>query len=159
MTVVHDAIAEGLAELPVLQLVPVAPFGYGRDLSCITSLDRRLTVTDPDSAQGILEASIRAVITPRGSIPEDPDGGIDLRGEVNRAHTKAQIAALEARCRAEILKDDRLVDAAVTLTPNPREFSLGVFIRLVPADPRIVAFSHVFAIDAAGSVILERLAQ
>lgn len=159
MTVVHDAIAEGLAELAVLQLPPVEPFGYGRDLSCITSLDRRLTTTDPDSTDGILEASIRAIITPRGTVPEDPDGGIDLRAEVNRAHTKAQLAALEARCKAEILKDDRLADAGVTLTPNPREFTLRVSIRLVPADPKLVAFTHVFAIDKAGDVILERLAQ
>jgi hypothetical protein len=143
---VQTSIAEQLATLAPVVDTPVAPLGYGVDLSCVTDLAEDLPEVDCMSNQAIAEALIRRLITPRGALPDDPDYGFDLRGLLNRGVTLAELRAVTGQARSEVRKDDRVLDAKVSASFTLQNSTLSVSIEVTPADVDNNTFSFTFAL-------------
>lgn len=155
--IVKAAIAKHLGDIEKVMDVPSEPFGYGTDLSCTDDLDERLTEVDSQSTRALAEAVYRRITTPRGSLPDDPDYGIDIRGFLNRGTTAAEILAIAGQTRAEIEKDDRVQEAQVTVSPSRLGDSMTVDIRVTPEDPGLGDFDLTLAVTGS-DVIMEALA-
>lgn len=151
MTIVTDSIASQILELEQSVAIPQPPLGYGIDLSCVSDLVKDLSEVDPNSPIGMAEACARRLQTPRGALADDPDYGLDVRGYCNRGITAQQIRDLSGQVRTEIKKDDRTVDAAVTVSFDSE--SLSVSVTLTPADPALDTFSFVLAATSAGVLV------
>lgn len=151
--IVIDAIDAEVALLERTSPIAVAPFGYGLDSEGITEDGEDL---DPFSPKAVAQAFARRIQTTRGSLPDDPNYGIDVRAYLNQAMTTTQLRAVAGEIRAEGAKDDRVLDASVTVTmPDLREMTIEV--ELVPADARTGGpFAFTLAI-ARGVVMLEAL--
>lgn len=130
--VVRDAIATELALVQRIAPAPLAPFGYGSDLSCAGDLTPTMESVDPFSTRAIAESILRELDTPRGGLVDDPDYGLDLRGAVNRGMTAADVRSLAERVRTVAEKDDRVSRASVTVSPSPTGTTLRVEIRVTP---------------------------
>jgi hypothetical protein len=150
---VRDAIAEGLAALTPVVTTPAAPFGYGADLSCVSDLTETMDEIDPFSPRALGEALARRLDCPRGGLPDDADYGIDLRDMLNVGLTTAEIRALAAQIRTELLKDDRVDAIRVEVAPAPNGSSLRIALVVTPVDPQIGVFSMTLAATTAGVVI------
>ncbi len=153
MTAVNDAIASDLATMARVVPVPIGDLGYGRDLSCVTDVTDDLREIDPNSPLGIAESSARRLGTPRGSLIEDPDYGLDLRGYANRATPQRRLTELAGQIRDELRKDDRVTDATVTVSFAPRTETLLVEAMLSPADPAVDTFSLVLSVSSGGVLV------
>lgn len=146
MSLVLDTIAASTAELERLVPEQVAPFGYGRDLSCVLDVTPNLDEVDPNSTRAIAEALVRRAITPNGTLPgeDDAEYGEDIRGYLNRATPLDELRDLSNRLRNEFGKDDRVesctvsavltgvnlaIHARVTPVSNARDFSFTFGIR------------------------------
>jgi hypothetical protein len=142
----NSAFSTQLAELTRIVAVPTGPLGYGTDLSCVTDLDPLLVEVDPNSPAAIVEAVIRRFTTPRGSLIDDPDYGLDIRSVLNRGMTQRDLRALAGALRGEAQKDDRvaLADVQLTVSLPTREASVQVFI--TPEDSNLRDFSFTFAV-------------
>lgn len=66
--------------------------------------------------RGLAEACGRRLVTPRGSLLDDPGYGYDLRGRLNDNLTPADLAQLAVEVRAELMRDERVEEASVTVT-------------------------------------------
>lgn len=152
MTLVTDAIAEGLAELERVQDHPVAPFGYGSDLSCSSDLTPSMLEVAGDSITALSQAIVRRLDCPRGALPDDADYGLDLRSYVNRGTTADEIRSLAGAIRNEVTKDDRIDRARVELTPSPTGSEIAIRLDITPIDQAIGGFS--LTLSATSSAIL-----
>jgi hypothetical protein len=153
---VLDAIDADLATLAREVTTPSddTALGYGTDLSCVSDITDELTEVDPLSQQAVGEAVIRRLTTARGTLPDDPDYGIDLRTYANRGTTLTELRELSGMCGSEILKDDRIDDASVSVTSSGR--SLTVAVRLTLAIPGVAPFGLTFTVTS-GSAVLEAI--
>lgn len=151
--IVQAALDAQIATLAREVDTPVAPFGYGTDLSCITDLTEDLAEVDPNSTQAIAKALIRRLITPRGALPDDKDYGYDLRGLLNQGTTLAQLRSAGGQARSECRKDDRVSDVQVTASFTLGTSTLSVSIEVTPADPQLDTFSFTFALTDTSAVI------
>lgn len=154
MTTVDDQIASQLATLTRATAQPVAPFAYGRDLSCTTTLAGDLAEVDPTSVRAIGEALIRRLITPNGSLLDDPDYGEDIRAALNRGTAQADLLRLAGRVRNEICKDDRVESANVTCAFATGARTLTIAALVVPADPNLTDFKLTLAVQD-GALMIE----
>lgn len=153
--VVADAIAEELALLTREVATPVAPFGYGADISCTTDLEE--SMPDVDDPKTILaQALVRRLDCPRGALPDDPDYGIDLRSALNRGLTQAEVRSIEGSIRSELTKDDRVDTVGVTVTPSPTGESLAIALQVRPRDATVGGpFALVLALTDGGLLVEE----
>lgn len=156
MTVVDEQITAQLAELVRIVPEPVAPFGYGRDLSCTTELDPALAEVDPFSPRAVAEALVRRLTTPHGSLLDDPDYGEDITGAENRGVTAADLASLATRIKNEVSKDDRVDTSEVSVVADSRTRTLTISLRVTLRDPASADFVMVLACTN-GTVILEAI--
>lgn len=88
---------------------------FGRDISCTTSLRSGRYVT---GARLVAEAAYRRLTTPRGMLRGGEDEGtygLDLTELVGTTTTAATAATLQGRVQAELLKDERIESASVTV--------------------------------------------
>ena len=73
----------------------------------------------------------RRIITPRGSLIDDEDYGIDIRAMLHKAMTPAEEATIPSRVRAECLKDPRVETVNVVLTregsPLPNRWRVQIY--------------------------------
>lgn len=154
-TTVADAIEAALATI-TREVAPLdEPLGYGRDLSCVTDISDTCEEVDPQSPQGIAEAICRRYISPRGSLIEDPDYGLDLRGLCNKGIAYEELRELADQAQAEAKKDDRVDHAEVTLDYDDTTSTLTVSVDLTPADPELGPFSFIFQVLEDGTPLLE----
>jgi hypothetical protein len=151
--IVFDAIAAEIALLTPLVPTPVEPYGYGTDLSCVSDVTETLEEVDPESALGVAQAAARRLTTARGSLPDDPDYGLDVRGYLNRGVSSREYVDFAGQIKLELLKDDRIEDAAVTVIA-PDTTSLSVQVRLTPFDPSLQPFAFTLAVTSS-EVLLE----
>lgn len=151
MTVVREAIAAALAELEPEQDAPTGPFGYGADMSCVADLAEDMG--EGSGRRALAESLIRAITTPRGSLADALERGIDLRSYLHRGTTRAELLSIEGLVRAEWRKDDRVaaVDVAVTFSASTKTLHGRGRVTPVAGD----AFELVFALTDAGAAIEE----
>jgi len=152
---VKAAIAAELALLEKTQDFPVEPFGYGSDISGDSDLDPDLNEVNPFTTLAIAQAVVRRLDCPRGSLPDDPNYGIDLRFYLNRGTATQDIISLGGQIRLEVLKDDRVDTLTVTVKPNPTGSVLTVELAVRPFDPDIGDFSLTLTASDAGVVLEE----
>jgi hypothetical protein len=91
----------------------MAEQGYGKDTYCWDRLVTGRTVTGPEL---VAQALYRRLTTPRGTLRDGDDGnvyGLDLPGFIGRVGNAASVAAIPDLVRAEVLKDDRVLDVAI----------------------------------------------
>lgn len=159
MSILKDAIAAAIASevIPELVPTPVAPFGYGRDLSCAWDITADLKETDPESVDGIIESVIRFITTDRDTIPDAPGRGTNVMRFLNRATDPQELRESEGVIRNEIEQDDRIDRAEVSLTLTNNGQRLRVHFKIRPESISLQPFDFVFAVDASGAMFLERL--
>lgn len=154
-SIVRDSIDAEIA-LIVRELdAPVAPFGFGTDLSCVGDLTESMAEVDPMSPVGLGEALVRRCDCPRGQLPDDPNYGIDLRGMLNRGTTADEIRRSAAQTRGELLKDDRVDTLSVRVAPAPDGSELDITLSVQPVDPRVGEFSLTLALTDGDALIRE----
>lgn len=154
----RDAIAAALDELgpPVPRLPsPATGLGYGTDLSLSTDLTDAHDVVEGGSRLAIAQAITRRLSTPRGSLLDAPNYGLDVRGYLNRGVTDREINGLAERIRAELAEDDRIRSVSAVVTPSDGGRRLAVALRVVPADVD-GPFRLVLVVTSA-AVLLEEL--
>lgn len=152
--IVADAIASETALLTREVATPVAPFGWGTDISCDRDLDEAMPEVSGDLA--LAQALVRRLDCPRGALPDDGDYGIDLRANLNRGLTVTEVRGLAGSIRSELTKDDRVDTVAVTVTPTPTGESLRVSIQVTPRDPSLGGpFSLTLAVTDGGVLVEE----
>lgn len=151
---VADAIATEIAALTREVATPVAPFGYGADISCARDLEEDMPEV---SGQLVLaQALVRRIDCPRGGLPDDGDYGIDLRSYLNRGITTTEQRSIAGAIRSELSKDDRVDTVAVTVTPTPTGESIRVSIQVVPRDPALGGpFTLTLAVTDGGALVEE----
>lgn len=152
------AMASQLAELERVVDAPVAPHGYGRDLSCVLDCTDGFAEVNGDTALIVAQAVARRFLTPRGSILDDLDQGRDVRGFLHRPATRDELRAFESQLRAEAMKDERVADAAVQFSVSDGARELTLDVRLTPHHPTLQPFRFVLSVTEA-SVLLELLEQ
>jgi len=86
---------------------------FGVDLICATDLDPGFRELAADDPRLVAEACLRRLQTPRGGLIDDPDYGYDVREILRTPMTRDQLAAVPARIRAELAKDDRILSLDV----------------------------------------------
>lgn len=161
MTAVTDSIAAERALITRDVDVPVAPLGYGTDISCTDDLDARMDEVDPMSVEGLAEALVRRLDCPRGGLPhdadfaDDADYGEDVRGMLNRPTTDDEIRSLAGRIRNELTKDDRVETIHAVVTPSSTGSSLSIALEVTPVDARLGNFRLVVAVTDAGALLEE----
>ena len=152
-TLVQASLTEQIAALEQLVDAPVAPLGYGTDLSCVTDLAEDLAEVDQASTRAIAQALVRRLITPRGGLPDDPDYGFYLRGLLNRGVTLADLRAVSGQARSEVRKDDRVLDANVSAAFTLENSTLSVSVEVTPADADLDEFSFTFSLTDSSAII------
>ncbi len=86
---------------------------FGKDTSCTTELRPGRYATGP---RLVAEACYRRLTTPRGMLrggDEEAHYGLDLTDLIGSSTTKLDAAAMGARVKAELLKDERLINVKV----------------------------------------------
>lgn len=157
MSTFFEAIEQERLTLTRSNDTPVAPFGYGADLSCLSDVGPNFEEIDPFSTQAILESSVRRLDTPRGSLPdggdpEDLEYGYDLVGKLNHPMTVLDRAETEGRASSEVEKDDRVRSASVTILSFDLGRRMRISITIQPVDPNLDEISGTFAITPEGTV-------
>jgi hypothetical protein len=150
MTLLQDLVAAQIALLPVADRVAPDALGYGVDLSCVLDITPDAAEVDPQSTRALGEALVRRFISPRNSVLDDESYGLDLRARCNAAMAQQELTGLRSMVRRECLKDDRVDDAAVTLTfPRPGQGVMRVAIAITPHETTDT-FSLTFFVTADG---------
>ncbi|HSN26434.1 MAG TPA: hypothetical protein VLT45_09115 [Kofleriaceae bacterium] len=135
--------------------------GFGTDLRGASDLfDTMDEITDPNDPLIVAEAIARRLDCPAGGLIDDPLYGKDLREYLNRGTTDAELMRTAAEIRAEVMKDDRVDQAVVTVTPGglPLGSRLEISIRITPVDPRTGVFTMTLQVTSA-AVVLEAMNQ
>ncbi|MBA3841093.1 MAG: hypothetical protein H0X39_00460 [Actinobacteria bacterium] len=153
MTAFHDALAISMAELTQSVTPSTGELGYGTDLACVTDLSADLAEVDPLSPSAIGQALVRRLSTARGTLIDDPNYGLDVRGFCNHGVPVKDLRDIGGAIRLELVKDDRVQDVTVTVT-QPYQTGLKVVIVVVPAVIGLAPFDLTFAI-ADGVIVPE----
>ena len=153
---VLDAIDAEIASLTRLVDTPVEPFGYGSDISGAADLDPDMAEVSGDTTLALAQALVRRLDCPRGTLIDDGNYGIDLRGYCNRPTTTSELRALAGQVRAELQKDDRVDSITVRLEPTSNGNAFALKIRVEPIDPRVGGFALTLAVTSA-TIIIEAL--
>lgn len=141
------AATERLADAP-------ASTSLGSDLACATDLDEQMTERGEDDPLLLAEATIRHITTPRGSLLEDPNYGIDITETLSVATTRQDRAALEGTIRGEV-RDDRIETLSVSIedrTEVDRTMEISIDGEAVTGEP----FRLVLAVTD-GAVLVQEM--
>jgi len=123
---------------------------FGTDLSC--QQDFTPLMTSVSGVMCLIEALIRRLETPRGTLIGDSDYGYYVTGEIDDDVDQADIARIAALIDAEFLKDQR-----VLATATAASFASGVLITTSKITTAAGPFSLVLTI--AETVQLARVNQ
>lgn len=156
MTIVHDMLTSLTAELTRVVDAPTDGIVYGSDITGALDLDSDMAERPERDPLLITEALARRLDTPRGSLPDDLDYGLDLKGHCNRGITSAEVNSLAGRIRGEVTKDDRVGDATVRVVPGSNGESLSITVNISPTDPSLAPFRFTLAVTDA-TVFVETL--
>jgi hypothetical protein len=156
-SVVFGVIEAEYAKLVQVVPTPTGPLGYGRDLSCVTDITERLDEVDEASPQGIIEALVRRLSTPRGEYPdggdpEDLEYGWSVFALLSRGLTVAEIRDAAGEIQVECTKDDRVESVSVVLTQVSLK-ELRIEVAVTPAIPGLVPFSFTAVVTPEGIAV------
>jgi phage baseplate assembly protein W len=87
---------------------------YGHDLSCTNDLDPNMI--EVDGLTTLTQAIFRRLITPRGTLLDDPNYGYDVTQFVNDDLSPADISRIGTQIDQELLKDQRVYASSTTVT-------------------------------------------
>lgn len=121
MSVVREALAALIAELPPPQGAPLEDEGFGSDLSCADDLTADMAELASDDPLVVAQATYRRLNTPRGALIDDPDYGLDVCSYLHKGMTPQEVRAIAGQIRLEVLKDDRVLEAEVRVTPSGQD--------------------------------------
>jgi hypothetical protein len=153
--IVRDAIAAELATLTRIMPAPTGALGYGSDLACADDLTETMAERAGTDPLVIGEALLRRLDCPRGGLPDDKDYGLDVRAYLSRGTGATELRELAGQVRAESMKDDRVSSCTVTVSPSSDGSSMGISIRVTPADPTLAPFTLVFSVTSIEVLLLE----
>lgn len=152
---VAASIAQQLAELvPTSEPTLDEALGYGRDLSCTSDLADDFREVRGETPEIIMQALQRRFTTPRGTLADDEDYGLDLTTRVHRPLTPNELRSLQSQCIGEARKDERIDTITMRLTYENK--TLSVSGTLTPRNPKLNPFTYVLRATSA-DVVLEAL--
>lgn len=126
----QSAISSGVAALTRIVQAPTPPLGYGSDLSCADDLDP-LFVELSSSTLILGQALYRRITTQRGTLADDADYGVDVRGYLSRGMTTAQISEAQGVIASEMRKDERVSSVDVVISFDGTTFSVSAAVEPV----------------------------
>lgn len=135
---------------------PTGPVGWGSDLSCMDDLTEDCAELDGFDAKIVAQSVYRRITTPRGSLLDDPDYGVDVMQFLSSGMTTKELRAIEGQLHGEIAKDDR-VDAVVCsaiFTQSTRSLEIRIDASLVDSSE---TFALTVAVNSDGSNLVEML--
>jgi phage baseplate assembly protein W len=113
---------------------------FGADVSTFPDLDVR--GTEISDVRSVVEASLRRLITPNGSLEYDRDFGYDLRDLLHDDLTETDLRRHEMRVALELEKDERVLSAEASIAfDEERPFVLLVRVTAVLVDDREFSFT------------------
>lgn len=152
---VRDFLAAYLENVERIVDPPEPPLGFGSDMSCVDDLTEDMAEVDGSTTRALAEALIRRIGTPRGSVLDAPDYGIDLRSYLHRGSTQSELLGLAGDVSNEWRKDDRVERVEVEISVIEFGRILRGRGRVYPADPSITPFTLTFGITDAAVAIEE----
>jgi hypothetical protein len=87
---------------------------FGTDLSCVSDLTPNMAEVSGNTV--LAQAIARRLITPRGRLIDDPNYGYDLSAFLNADLGPGDVGKITANVYAECLKDERVLDAQVSVS-------------------------------------------
>lgn len=124
---------------------------FGSDIATPDAADLDPYFSTVAGWRGLGQALGRRLITPRGTLIDDPSFGFDVRSAVNSALTPTQIAALESDLADELVGDERVETAAVSVAFAAGSSRLTIRATIETADG---PFRLVLAVSAVTTEIL-----
>ena len=98
---------------------------FGTDISCAEDFDDQ--ASEVSGTMLLSQAVYRRITTPRGTLIDDEDYGLDVRALLHKGMTPVEVAAMPGQLRQEILKDERISRCDVVLKQlNPNTWKLGI---------------------------------
>jgi hypothetical protein len=134
--VVRETIEAETALLTQEQDPSNAQLDYGKDIACDFDVDANWSELDADDPQVVINASVRRLITERGSNPDDPNYGLNVVAYLSRPLKAVDIAELEGLAKLELQKDDRVLLATVRAELTDLK-TMALFVRLELNNPRV----------------------
>lgn len=130
-----------------------AVLGYGRDVSCTFDVDAQWSEVDAEDPLSIVNASVRRLITERGTNPDDPNYGLNIPGYLSKPLTPSGIEEIQGLAKLELEKDDRVFAATVRVLFTGVK-TLAVLVRLELNNPSVKVPEFTLRLTP-GSVALE----
>lgn len=153
--------ADGIIQLPngqitFVRIVPLTTaVGWGVDLVCINDLDPALASTDPFSTATLAQDAYHRISTRRGTLPDDPDYGIDVLAFLHASMTQSDFLSAAGQINTELGKDDRFLDVAATVTYDAARLQLNISVRITPVDPSLQPFTLIVAVTDGVTLLKE----
>lgn len=140
--------------LSLLRIVPqTTAVGFGVDLVCVDDIDPTSASTDPFTVATLAQDAYHRLTTRRGTLPDDPDFGIDVFEFLHGAKSPADLRACEGRATTELQKDDRIHTATVTVTYDALSRRLSISCAITPEDPALQVFDLIIAVTDGGALL------
>lgn len=98
----------------------------GVDIDGVFDVGRSLSLAF--AIKNLGNALCRRLITPRGSLFYDPNYGIDVRDYLKAGFTPSRLASLRSEITAEVLKDERVQSADVSVAVNQQAATMTITI-------------------------------
>jgi hypothetical protein len=129
-----------------------SPFDYGTDCSTFVREDG-VADLDPtfaliDGVRVVAEQQARGLMTPRGSMADDPDT-VDLKEHESAQMTQRTLSALQTVIESNARQDERVASVEVEVT-NPAPFELRVAMH---GETAAGPFETVVQSGAAGDLV------
>jgi hypothetical protein len=126
---------------------------FGTDLALDADLDLTADGGLVDGDDLMRQVAQIRLSTPRGSVIDAPDDGIDLVEWLSRAMGPDEIASLEGTIEAELLKDERFTSARAIVDAST-VLSDGIMVVELELATANGPFEMVLGVSAAGVKIL-----
>lgn len=156
------ALAASLATLTQENPYPSGELGYGTDVATFPNASGTIDATDalddvdPLSVAAIGQALLRRLVTKRGTLPDDPNYGIDVRAYCNAGVPVQRLRDISGQVQLELSKDDRVSTCTVAVT-QPDALTLKIAAVVTPSVIGLAPFQLVFAVTP-DVIVLELIA-
>lgn len=126
------------------------PLQLGQDLECDEDLTPEMRETA--GLPVLYQDSFHRLVTPRGSLTDDPEYGTDVTDDLSRGMTPAELGSLPAKYTAEVLKDERASASRMRVEVVQADDHMSLSLVGETADG---PFRQTRSIDTAGEIVSE----